>query len=99
MCLYCGGLGSTGDGYHTRKCIHCKGTGCDQSAPFRPSTEIECPDCDGIGFLDRTCIRCAGSGEGMADGTHCASCAGSGVEFTECETCRGTGEMEKESGK
>lgn len=29
--------------------------------------------------LDRICGACAGSGEGMYDGTRCASCGGSGV--------------------
>ena len=29
------------------------------------------------------CPQCAGSGEGMYDGTRCRSCGGSGVERTE----------------
>lgn len=30
--------------------------------------------------FDASCARCAGSGEGHADGTRCQSCGGSGVE-------------------
>jgi len=99
MCLYCAGLGSTGDGYHVRKCSYCKGTGCNQSAPFRPeqNSKTSCPDCDGLGFIDEHCNACNGSGEGMSSDTLCRKCGGMGVEMSECETCRGSGETEQES--
>jgi len=99
MCLYCAGLGETSDGYHVHKCNYCKGTGCNQSAPFRPvdNGTISCSDCDGLGFIDEHCEACNGSGEGMAADTICGKCSGLGVEMTECETCGGSGEMEQES--
>ncbi len=40
---------------------------------------------DGKFYEEVMCLTCSGSGEGMADGTHCSHCGGSGVEYIETE--------------
>jgi len=52
----------------------------------------ECEKCE-EGIVHGTCGTCAGSGEGMADGTTCRSCGGGGAEDWECDECDGTGEV------
>ena len=49
--------------------------------------EIECPECEGKGFIEDTCGNCNGSGEGIADGTTCKACKGSGIERYTCQDC------------
>jgi len=47
--------------------------------------DFECPDCEGLGFIETICSYCNGSGEGCADGTRCNACHGTGVEIVECD--------------
>ena len=96
-CLYCGGLGQTGDEHFVKKCDYCKGTGCNQSAPFKPRpVEPDCEACEGKGFTNEYCSWCSGSGEGCADGTRCSACKGTGNEASECQLCNGTGKVKRE---
>jgi hypothetical protein len=49
-------------------------------------TDHECTKCE-EGFIDGGCGACAGSGEGLHDGSTCSSCGGSGEGggFCDCE--------------
>ena len=64
-CLYCSGLGQTGDGHFVKICTYCKGTGCNQSAPFKPVDDREvCDVCGGEGGRNNVkCKACKGSGK------------------------------------
>ena len=61
-CLYCGGLGHNDEG---KKCDYCKGTGCNQHAPFKPVDDREvCDVCGGEGGRNNVkCKACRGSGK------------------------------------
>ena len=53
--------------------------------------EVECPDCEGKGYVVVHCRVCNGSGEGMYDGSSCSACRGGGEVGEECERCDGQG--------
>ena len=36
--------------------------------------EVECEECDGLGWVSGLCSACSGSGEGMWDGSTCRAC-------------------------
>ena len=56
----------------------------------------DCPECEGMGFIDACCGFCSGSGEGMYDGSRCHACKGSGDGSYQCPECDGEGTVDVE---
>jgi len=50
----------------------------------------DCDVCENTGIMVGLCSNCAGSGEGMFDGSTCTVCKGSGSESGECTECERT---------
>jgi len=63
--------------------------GSQRRKPPTPPTPMprRCETCSGEGFVDRRCLHCNGSGEGMADGTRCPYCRGHGMVRADCPDC------------
>lgn len=53
-----------------------------------------CKECEGEGRIEDTCGHCAGSGEGMHDGSRCRVCRGHGVQWSDCDECDNAGHVE-----
>ena len=75
VCLYCAGLGHNNEG---KKCSYCKGTGCNQSAPFKPADV--CPKCNGRGKVTT-----------KVQTPECTPCSAPETWFVRCACCAGTG--------
>ena len=60
--------------------------------------DIVCYTCDGEGFVEGTCGRCAGSGEGAHPGASCWFCKGSGEDQYACAACDGSGVIDEDAG-
>ena len=53
----------------------------------KPYEEPYCDTCENTGVDNQLCPNCAGSGEGMYNGSTCTACRGSGTEEHECPDC------------
>ncbi len=58
--------------------------------------EVECDECEGLGWVASLCPTCNGSGEGMWDGSSCRDCRRNGEVKRECGKCGGDGHLMRE---
>jgi DnaJ-class molecular chaperone len=60
---------------------------------------MQCPECNGYGFISTTYSTCKGELPAAVDPTNCPECHGFGEHTVDCTVCDGTGEVREPEDK